>query len=122
MSEQQNPSRQQIASMEGSDPAQKDRTALRRLLNYLLPYKGMLIVAMMAMIVTATTSSMIAVLVGKLTDQGFYEKDPTAMWWAPSALLVIALIHGLSTFTSSLFLQRSRKACSTSFAPRCLRA
>lgn len=106
MSEQQNPSRQQIASMEGSDPAQKDRPALRRLLNYLLPYKGMLMVAMMAMIVTATTSSMIAVLVGKLTDQGFYEKDPTAMWWAPSALLVIALIHGLSTFTSSLFLQK----------------
>ena len=81
MSEQQNPSRQQIASTEGSDPAQKDRPALRRLLNYLLPYKGMLIVAMMAMIVTATTSSMIAVLVGKLPDQGFYEKDPTAMWW-----------------------------------------
>ena len=104
MSEQQSPSKPQTASMVDSDPILKDRPALRRLLGYLLPYKKMLVVAMLAMIVTATTSSMIAVLVGKLTDQGFYEKDPTAMWWAPSALLVIALIHGLSTFTSSLFL------------------
>ena len=106
MSEQQSPSKPQTASMVDSDPILKDRPALRRLLGYLLPYKKMLVVAMLAMIVTATTSSMIAVLVGKLTDQGFYEKDPTAMWWAPSALLVIALIHGLSTFTSSLFLQK----------------
>ncbi len=84
----------------------QDKPALRRLLGYLLPYKNKLIVAMIAMAVTATTSSMIAVLVGKLTDQGFYEKDPTAMWWAPSALLCIALIHGLSTFTSGLYLQK----------------
>ena len=82
------------------------KPVLRRLALYLMPYKKSFLVAMLAMIVTASTSSMIAVLVGKLTDQGFYGKDPTAMLWAPAALLVIALIHGLSTFTSSLFLQR----------------
>ena len=105
MSEQNKPLKHDAASAAtGTDP--KDRPALRRLLGYLLPYKGTLAIAILAMIVTATTSSMIAVLVGKLTDQGFYEKDPTAMWWAPSALLFIALIHGLSTFTSSLYLQK----------------
>ena len=100
---------QDLIESEKKDSATKDvakQSELKRLFLYLLPYKKSFLVAMLAMIVTASTSSMIAVLVGKLTDQGFYEKDPTAMWWAPSALLFIALIHGLSTFTSSLFLQR----------------
>ena len=85
--------------------SKNDTSSLRRLLAYLLPYKKRIFVAILAMLVTACSSSLISLLVGKLTDQGFYEKDPTAVWWAPGALLVIAVLHGLSTFTSSYFLQ-----------------
>ena len=95
------------AKQERESQREDESAVLTRLLKYLLPYKKSFFMAMLAMVVTASTSSMIAVLVGKLTDQGFYEKDPAAMWWAPSALLFIALIHGLSTFTSSLFLQKA---------------
>lgn len=83
-----------------------EKKPIRRLLSLLLPYKTTLFGAMLAMIVTASTSSLIALLVGRLTDQGFYEKDATAIWWAPAALLAIALVHGLSTFTSSYLLQK----------------
>ncbi len=84
----------------------KKQDAVRRLFSYVLGYKMWLTVAMCAMVVTACSSSLIALLVGQLTDKGFYEKDPTAIWWAPGALLVISLAHGLSTFTSSYFLQK----------------
>lgn len=80
--------------------------AVRRLFSYVLGYKKWLSFAMVAMVITACSSSLIALLVGQLTDKGFYEKDPTAIWWAPGALLVISLAHGLSTFTSSYFLQK----------------
>ena len=55
-----------------------EKKPIRRLLSLLLPYKTTLFGAMLAMIVTASTSSLIALLVGRLTDQGFYEKDATA--------------------------------------------
>ena len=87
-------------------PQRREQDAVRRLFSYVLSYKKWLFIAMCAMVITACSSSLIALLVGQLTDKGFYEKDPTATWWAPGALLIISLAHGLSTFTSSYFLQK----------------
>ena len=60
----------------------KQQDAVRRLFAHVLSYKKWLAFAMCAMVVTAGSSSLIALLVGQLTDKGFYEKDPTAIWWA----------------------------------------
>lgn len=79
--------------------------AVRRLFSHVIRYKKWLAVAMVAMVVTAGSSSLIAILVGQLTDKGFYEKDPMAIWWAPGALLVISLAYGISSFVSAYFLQ-----------------
>ena len=84
----------------------KQQDAVRRLFSHVLQYKKWLAVAMVAMVVTAGSSSLIALLVGQLTDKGFYEKDPTAIWWAPGSLLIISLAYGVSSFLSSYFLQR----------------
>lgn len=67
--------------------------------SHALKYKKWLAVAMCAMVVTAGASSLIALLVGQLTDKGFYEKDPTAIWWALGSLLVISLAYGVFSFT-----------------------
>lgn len=83
----------------------QQQDAVRRLFSHVIRYKKMLAVAMVAMVVTAGSSSLIAILVGQLTDKGFYEKDPTAIWWAPGALLVISLAYGISSFVSAYFLQ-----------------
>lgn len=80
--------------------------AVRRLFSRVLSYKKWLAVAMCAMVVTAGSSALIALLVGQLTDKGFYEKDPAAVWWAPGSLLIISLAYGISSFVSSYFLQK----------------
>lgn len=91
--------------MSNDAQSNKKQDALRRLFSFVMQQKKKLIVVLGAMIITACTSSLIALLVGQLTDKGFYEKDPAAIWWAPGALLIIAFAHGLSTFVSSYFLQ-----------------
>ena len=78
---------------------------LKRLLKLLLEHKGMIALAILAMIVTAAAASVIALFVGKLTDAGFYEKDPNVIYWAPITLVAIAFLHGASTFASSFLLQ-----------------
>lgn len=80
--------------------------SVKRLFSYLLAYKSTIAIAVAAMLVSAATSSLIALLLGKLTDMGFYEKNPVVMWWAPAALVGIALVHGGATFTSSYLLQK----------------
>ena len=83
----------------------KETNNLKRLLKLLLEHKGKIALAIIAMFVTAGSAAIIAVFVGKLTDAGFYEKDPNVIYWAPAVLVVIAFLHGLSTFTSSFLLQ-----------------
>lgn len=100
-------------SKQQDKPQRREQDAVRRLFSYVLSYKKWLFISMCAMVITACSSSLIALLVGQLTDKGFYEKDPTAIWWAPGALLIISLAHGLSTFTSSYFCRRSPKMCCT---------
>ncbi len=79
---------------------------LRRLFAYLPKYKRMIGYAMIGMVIAAGSSSLIALLLGKLTDQGFYEKNGMVAIWAPLALIGVSLLHGSSTFSSSYLLQR----------------
>ncbi len=83
----------------------KNESSLKRLFRLLLQHKAMIGLAILAMIVTAGAASVIALFVGKLTDAGFYEKDPNVIYWAPIALVAIAFLHGASTFASSYLLQ-----------------
>ncbi len=90
---------------EKKEETPKKPNNLKRLLKLLLEHKGMIALAILAMIVTAAAASVIALFVGKLTDAGFYEKDPNVIYWAPIALVAIAFLHGASTFASSFLLQ-----------------
>ena len=89
--------------LDDSKARQKD--AVKRLFSYVLQYKKRIAIALCAMIVNAGASSLIAILVGQLTDKGFYEKDPNAIWWAPGALLAISLAYGVASFVSAYYLQ-----------------
>lgn len=48
---------------------------LLRLMPYIKPHRGKLILAMMFMAIAAGSSSLIAMLLGQLTELGFYEKE-----------------------------------------------
>lgn len=84
---------------------QAPEKSFKRLIKLFGSYKGTIAAAVVAMIVTAGAASVIAIFVGKLTDAGFYEKDPNVIYWAPAALVAIAFLHGASTFASSYLLQ-----------------
>lgn len=96
----------------------KEQDAVRRLFSYVLQYKKKIAIALCAMLINAGASSLIAVLVGQLTDKGFYEKDPNAIWWAPSALLAISLAYGVASFVSTYYLQAISQSILCNFRKR----
>lgn len=79
---------------------------MMRLFRYLPPYKWLIIGAAVAMVVSGGASSLIALVLGKLTDMGFYDKDPSVIYWAPIALIGISIIHGGSQYLSQFLLVR----------------
>lgn len=74
---------------------------LNRLARYLMPHKRTLLLAVVFMLLAASASSLIALLLGKLTDAGFYETDPGMILAAPVGLIVIAGINGLGMLMSN---------------------
>ena len=84
--------------------------ALMRLFGYLPPYKWMIVAAMIAMIVSGASSSLIALVLGKMTDMGFHEHNHNAVYWAPVALIVITILYGGSQYLSSFWLVRVSQA------------
>ena len=60
---------------------------LMRLFRYLPPYKAYIIGAAVSMILGGGASSLIALVLGKLTDMGFYKQDTIVLYLAPLALI-----------------------------------
>ncbi len=84
--------------------------SLRRLAGYLVPHKATIALAVFFMITAGLGASLIASLLGKLTDAGFYEQDPWIIVAAPIGLILIAVLHGGSTFLSNYLLARVSQA------------
>ena len=88
------------------DTTKFQKEPLRRLFSYLPPYKWLIGAALISMIVSASTSPLMAMLLGKLTDLGFYEKNGLVAIWAPLALIGISILHGAGQFGSNYLLQK----------------
>ena len=75
-----------------------------RLMGYLPPYTKKIIWAIVFMVIGSSSSSLIAVLLGKLTDMGFYEHNPVIVWWTPIGLIGITLLHSGTQYLSNYIL------------------
>ena len=75
--------------------------ALKRLIRYAAPYKGMMAFAALWMVGAASMSSLAATLLGKLTDLGFYEQQAWVIAAAPAALIGVTLLYAVSTVMST---------------------
>ena len=80
--------------------------SLRRLYAYFLNYKVTLTVAMVFMVMSASTSSLTATLLGQLTDIGLYEKEAWVVYGAPLALIGVTLLYAISSVLSSYLMTR----------------
>ena len=73
---------------------------LIRLAKYLPAYKGKIGLAVCCMLTAGLSSSLIATLLGRLTDAGFYQQQAWVVLAAPIGLILISLLHGGSMFGS----------------------
>lgn len=79
---------------------------LVRLFAYLGAYKGMLAAVVVMLLVTACTSSAIAMILGQLTDLGFYQGQRWAVFAGPAALLGVSLVSAASSVGSTVVMAR----------------
>lgn len=75
-----------------------------RLMGYLPPYTKKIVWAIVFMVIGSSSSSLIAILLGKLTDMGFYEHNPVIVWWTPIGLIGITLLHSGTQYLSNYIL------------------
>ena len=71
---------------------------LLRIYRYLLPHKWRIAFGAVFMAGAASMSSLTATLLGKLTDLGFYQREPWVIAAAPAALIGVTLLFGFCTF------------------------
>ncbi len=83
---------------------------LRRLIAYLPTYRWLIVGAIFFMITAAASSSLIAMLFGKLTDLGFYQQKPWVILAAPIGLIIISFLHGGSMFMSNYLLAKTSQS------------
>lgn len=77
---------------------------LRRLAGYLAEYRGQIAASVVFMLLAGGASSLIAMLLGRLTDIGFYDEKAWVIVAAPVGLILIAVLHGASMFMSNYLL------------------
>lgn len=84
--------------------------SLLRLVTYLKPHRGKIAMSIVFMIGAGAASSLIAMLLGKLTDVGFYDQEAWIVVVAPIALIFISVLHGGSMFMSNYLLGKTSQA------------
>ena len=84
--------------------------SLLRLVTYLKPHRGKIAMSLVFMIGAGAASSLIAMLLGKLTDVGFYDQEAWIVVVAPIALIFISVLHGGSMFMSNYLLGKTSQA------------
>ena len=84
--------------------------SLLRLVTYLKPHRGKIAMSLVFMIGAGAASSLIAMLLGKLTDVGFYDQEAWIVVAAPIALIFISVLHGGSMFMSNYLLGTTSQA------------
>ncbi len=73
-----------------------------RLLSYVKPHRQVFIIAILAILVLASTEPLLPALVKPLLDGSFVEKDPIAIKLMPLLLAGVFLIRGIASFVGAV--------------------
>ena len=83
---------------------------LLRLIDYLPRFKYLIAGAVFFMILGAASSSLLAILFGKLTDIGFYQHQTWVVVAAPLGLIAVAFLNAGSMFMSNYLLAKTSQS------------
>jgi len=85
-----------------------DRATLslyRRLLGYIVPFKGLIAVTLIALVIIAVMEPAIAVVFAKLVDESLIAKNPDTFVMMPLLLAGVMIIKGIAEYFSKVFSQ-----------------
>jgi subfamily B ATP-binding cassette protein MsbA len=99
-----------MPTSEPTHPAFYRDPVFRRLLRKVLAHRFVLLVAIVAMAISAATEYLIARLTGQFVDRGIIERQATAGIWLPLAFVGVFLVRGLAGFASTFLLNRISQA------------
>ena len=74
------------------------KSTTNRLLRYVLPYRGLLTLAVLSMIVYGITDGVVPLLIKRILDDIFGKQNPDMLYTLPAILMVFAIIRGLFGF------------------------
>ena len=80
---------------------QSGRELYRRLLRYVVPYKGVFAIAIVGMFVVALGETAFVALLKPIMDDGFVNRDQFLIKWLPLALILVMLFRGLGQFVDT---------------------
>ena len=77
----------------------------RRLLRYVLAYKGYIALGLLGLVLNAITQGLFTWILGKpLMEKAIVQHDPQVIQWLPIGILLIFLLRGLATFMSGYYI------------------
>lgn len=85
-----------------------DRATLslyRRLLAYIMPYKGMIAITLFAIIIIAAMEPATAMVLKELVDESLIAKNPDSFVWIPLLLAGVFIVKGIAEYFSKVFSQ-----------------
>lgn len=80
------------------EPEQTSMEIYRRLLRYVLVYKGIFAIAIVGMTMVALGETAFAALLKPIMDEGFVNRDQLLIKWLPLALIMVMFFRGVGQF------------------------
>ncbi len=77
----------------------------RRLLNYILPFKGLIAITLVALVIIAAMEPAIAMVLKNLVDESLIAKNPDSFVMIPLLLAGVFIIKGIAEYFSKVFSQ-----------------
>ncbi len=77
----------------------------RRLLNYILPFKGLIAVTLVALVIIAAMEPAIAMVLKNLVDESLIAKNPDSFVMIPLLLAGVFIVKGIAEYFSKVFSQ-----------------
>jgi ATP-binding cassette, subfamily B, bacterial MsbA len=74
----------------------------RRLLATILPYRSVVVLSVLAMVVAAALEPVLPALLKPLVDDSLIAKDPTSLWRVPLLLMLAFTVKGLAEYAANV--------------------